>query len=283
MAITTTADLNSLFNTIYERAIFVAREMNLMVNLVSNYSDNTFHTRNFTIRPQVGAESIAEGVDYASPTTFGKSSIGTLTPGEVINQVILTDIEVMNDPDNSVADASQEMGQAIATKIDTDLISVFSSFSTDVGPGAGASATISDVAAGVSILRNRHAGSEINVVLHPYAWHDIFVLLGQPATQQALLGDVANAALRDFYLGSWLSCKWYVSANIAIDGSADGVSAIFSPQAIAFDSRIAPRMETERDASLRAWEMNMVAGYAYGLGKRPTYGLKYTCDLTEPT
>lgn len=283
MAITTKSDLNSLFNTIYERAIFVAREMNLMVNLVSNYSSNNFLTRQFTIRPQLGAETVAEGVDYASPTTFGKSSVGTLSPSEVINQVILTDIDIMDDSDNAVASASQEMGEAIATKIDTDLIGVFASFTTDVGPGAGSSATISDVAAGVSILRNRHALNNVAVVLHPYQWHDIWVLLGQPAGTQALLGEVANQALRDFYLGSWLSCNWYVSANIATDGSDDAIGGIFNPQAIAFDSRIAPRMETERDASLRAWELNMVAGYAYGLGKRPTYGVKYTSDVTTPT
>ncbi len=86
MATTTTADLNGLFNSIYERSLFVARELNLMINLVSTYSDNTFHTRTFTQRPEVTAETVAEGEDYANPTSFGKSSIGTLTPSEVIDQ-----------------------------------------------------------------------------------------------------------------------------------------------------------------------------------------------------
>lgn len=282
MATTTTADLNGLFNSIYERSLFVARELNLMINLVSTYSDNTFHTRTFTQRPEVTAETVAEGTDYASPTTFGKSSIGSLTPSEVIDQVIITDVSIMNDPDNTVADASQEMGEAIATKIDTDLVGVFASFSTDCGPGAGSAATISDVAAGISILRNRKAIG-VNVVLHPYQWHDIWVLLGQPTANQALLGDVANEALRQFFLGNWLGANWYVSSNISVDGNADAVGGVFNARSIAFDSRIAPRMEPERDASLRAWELNMVAGYAVGLGNRPTYGLKYTSDATEPT
>ena len=38
MAVTQLSDLNSLYNTIYERAVFVAREANLMTGLVTNVS-----------------------------------------------------------------------------------------------------------------------------------------------------------------------------------------------------------------------------------------------------
>lgn len=285
MAITTSSDLNSLFSDIYERAIFVAREMNLMVNLVSNYSANNFYTRHLKTRPQLTAESVTEGIDYSNAQTFGATAVGTLTPGEKIVQVVLTDIDVLNDPDGAIQDASQEMGAAIATKIDTDLVSVFGSFATDKGPGAGSAATLASVAAAVSLLRTRHATQDglINVVLHPYHWHDIWVLLGQPAANQAILGDVANAALRDYFVGRWLGVNWFTSANITVDGSDDAVSGIFTQSAIAFDGRISPYLERERDASLRAWELNMVAGYAYGLGKQPTFGVKYTADASVPS
>jgi len=284
MAITKSTDLNSLFSDIYERAIFVAREMNLMVQLVSNYSANNFYTRHLKTRPQLSAEAVTEGVDYNNAQTFGLTEVGTLTPGEKMVQVVLTDIDVMNDPDGAMQDASQEMGASIATKIDTDLVGLFSSFSTDKGTGAGNAATLASVAAGVSLLRTRFAtqDGQINVVLHPYHWHDIWVLLGQPASNQALLGEVANAALRDYFVGNWLGVTWYTSANISVDASDDAISGIFTQSALAFDSRIAPTMEPERDASLRAWELNMIAGYAYGLGKRPTYGVKYTADAATP-
>lgn len=285
MAITTTTDLNGLYNQIYERAIFVAREMNLMSQLVSQYSANTFFTRNLTIRPQVTVETTSEGVDYANAQSFGKSLIGSLTPTEKIAQVIITDIEIMNDADGTVSDASQEMGAAMAAKVDTDLVGVFSSFTTDKGTGANNAATIASVAAAVSLLRTRFAPQDgpINVVLHPYHWHDIWVLLGQPVATAAFLGDAANQALRDYFVGNWLGVRWFTSANISTDANADAVSGIFTQSAIAFDSRISPYMETQRDASLRATEFNMVAGYAVGLGKRPTYGVKYTADATEPS
>lgn len=285
MAITTTADLNGLYNEIYERALFVAREANLMLSLVSQYSANNFFTRHFTLRPTLTIENATEGVDYTNAQSFGKTELGTLTPAEKMGQYVITDIEMMNDPDGTMQDASQEIGAAMAAKIDTDLTALFSSFTTDKGTGAGNAATLASIAAAVSVLRTRFALNDgpINVVLHPYAWHDIFIQLGQPTANQALLGDVANQALRDYFVGSWVGARWFTSANIATDSNSDAVSGIFTQSALAFDSRIAPYMETERDASLRATEVNMVAGYAVGLGKRPTFGVKYTCDVTEPS
>ena len=285
MAITTTSDLNGLYNQIYERALFVLRESNLMVNLVSNYSASNFYTRNITTRPQLTVETTSEGVDYANAQSFGKTLVGSLTPQERIAQVVITDVELMNDPDNTMQDASQELGASMAAKIDTDLLSVFSSFSTDKGTGAGNSATIASIAAGISVLQTRQALNDgvINVVLHPYQWHDIWVLLGQPVVSQAFLGDLANQALKDYFVGSWLNARWFTSANISINASDDAVGGIFTQSAIAFDSRIAPYMENERDASLRATEMNFVSAYAVGLGKRPTLGVKYTTDASVPS
>lgn len=284
MAITTTSDLNGLYNQIYERAIFVLRESNLMVQLVSNYSANNFYTRNLTTRGQFTVETVAEGVDYANAQSFGKTLVGSLTPAERIAQIVITDLEIMNDPDPTVQDASQELGAAMAQHIDKDLLSVANSFATDIG-SAGSSATIAKIAAGVNILQTRFASQDgpINVILHPFAWHDIFTLLGQPVGTQAFLGDVANQALRDYYVGNWLGVRWFTSANIAIDSSDDAANLIFTQSAIAFDSRISPYVELDRDPSLRATEWNMVCGYAYGLGKRPTLGLRYTTDVTTPS
>ena len=106
MAVTQVSDLNSLFNTIYERALFVAREMNLMASLVDQRSATGWMNRVVPIRPQITAVSVAETEDFNSPTTFGKSTKATLTPGEVIAQVVLTDRDMETDPDPAVSDAS---------------------------------------------------------------------------------------------------------------------------------------------------------------------------------
>lgn len=163
------SDLNSLFAEIYEDALFVAREQNLMTNLVTNYSARGWMVRNLGIYPEIVAESVAEGEDFANPTVFSKTSLATLTPGEVIAQVVLTDRRVETDPDDARRDASTELGDAIGTKIDKDLVGLFSSLTTGVGT-ANTALTIDKMAAGISILRNAKAPNPLYVVLHPFGW-----------------------------------------------------------------------------------------------------------------
>jgi len=283
MAMTTYSDISSFINSIYERSLFVVREMNLMSNLVENYSAQGWMTRTFSTRPEISAETVSDGVDYTNATSFGKSSVGTLTPQEAIAQVVLTDRNVESDPDGARNDAATELGSAIATKIDEDLVSVFSSLSVDAGAGAGSPATIATFAEAVALLKVAKAPTtNLNAVVHPYHWHDVWVELGQPAATYSNLGDAMNEALRDYFMGRFLALNWYTSTNISVDASDDAISGVFSRQALALDMRRAYRLEPERDASLRAWELNATAGYAYGLGPRPAFGVKYTADATAP-
>lgn len=106
--------------------------------------------------------------------------------------------------------------------------------------------------------------------------------MGQPAGTYPFLGDLANQALRDYYVGSFLNATWFTSANIAIDASDDAVGAVFHQSSLGFDTRKNPTLEPERDASRLAWELNMSAGYAVGI-LRQEFAVKLTHDATEPT
>jgi len=282
MAITKYTSISTYINTIYERAVLVAREGGLMPGLVSNYSAQGRMTRQFVTRPEVSYETVADAVDYSNPTTFGKSSIGTLTPAEVIAQFILTDANVESDPDGARNQAAQELGEAAAKKVDTDLVGVFASFSTDVGT-ANSSFSTTILADAISTARAVYAPTgQLRAVLHPYHWHDIWLETGVPAATYANKDAMTARALQEYFMGSYLGIPVYTSMNIAIDTNTDAVSAVFTPQAIAFDVRRAYRLEPERDASLRAWELNATMVYAYGLGERPTWGIKATSDATAP-
>ena len=282
MAITQYTSISSFIAGIYEDSVLVAREAGLMPPLVSRYSAQGRMVRTFSTRPEVSYETVADAMDYSNPTTFGKSSVGTLTPAEVIAQFILTDANVESDPDNARNQAAQELGEAAAKKVDTDLLGVFSSFSTDTGTANSAfSSTI--MADAISTLRAAYAPSgALRAVLHPYHWHDVFLELGMPAATYANKDAMTSQALRDYWVTNFLGVSVYTSANISVDGSDDAISAVFAPQAIAFDVRRAYRVEPERDASLRAWELNATMVYAVGLGERPTWGVKITADATAP-
>lgn len=114
------------------------------------------------------------------------------------------------------------------------------------------------------------------------AWHDLWLELGKPAATYANLGDVTTQALRQYFMNELLGgVRIYTTANIAVNANDDAVSGIFAPQAIVMDTRRAVRMENERDASARAWELNINAGYGYGI-VRDTFGVKYTADAAAP-
>ena len=281
MAITTITDLNSLYNLIYEDALFVAREMNIMTNLVRNFSAQGYMARKGSIRPQITAQAKAEGIDFQNPTSFGSTLKYTLTPGVVMAQALLTDEDVQTDPSGAQQDAASELGAAIATKIDVDLVTLFQSFTTTKSAGSSA-LKISEVAAAISVLRKQSAPNPLYVVLHPYGWFDVWTELGQPAATYSFLGDMANQALNDFFVGSWMSATWFTSANIPTYSTADAYSAVFNPQALGFDTREAPTLEPERDASRKATELNMSAGYAVGI-LRQEFGAALIHDITEPT
>ena len=136
------ASLNSLFESIYEDAMFIARESNIMTNLVKHYSAKGWMVRVFSRYPEITAKAKAEGVDFTDPTVWSRTAGVNLTPAMIMAQAILTDERIDTDPEDARHTAAQELGDAIATKIDRDLVADFSSFTRDKGPGAGESATV---------------------------------------------------------------------------------------------------------------------------------------------
>lgn len=106
--------------------------------------------------------------------------------------------------------------------------------------------------------------------------------LGQPEASQAFLGDVANQALRDYFVGNWLNLRWFISSNIAIDTELDAVSGLFHQEALALDSRKPITPEVDRDADRDAWKFNMSAWYGKSV-RRSGYGVSLTHDATTPT
>jgi hypothetical protein len=110
----------------------------------------------------------------------------------------------------------------------------------------------------------------------------VWVELGSPALTAAFLGDVANEALRQYFVGSFIGLQWFTNANIAVDASDDSSGAVFHRASLAFDTRTPMTMEPDRDPSLAAWELNVVTRYAVGV-RRANWGYEIIHDATAPT
>ena len=283
MAVGTTSNISGFFNTLYERAMFVLREQNLMAGLVTPLSGRGLAPRKQGIYPQITAAEVAEGVDYSAQNTWSKSSKMTLTPKIAKAQVVITESQRDTDPDDTMNDASDELGMSLATKIDVDLVGVMGSFANDAG-AVGSALTLKRTAAAMSRLQNAKARAPFYYVLHPYGWYDVWVELGQPTANQSFLGDTANAALRDYAVSSFNGATWLTTSNISVDSSDDAISGLFTREAIALDVRKSPEMNVDEDPSIAGYgyEINMETWYAVGT-RRDEHGIKLTHDATTPT
>lgn len=106
-------------------------------------------------------------------------------------------------------------------------------------------------------------------------WLDVWNEIGKPSTS-LVPNDIATGALRDYFVANLVNAQWYQHAGVV-----SSTSAVFNRQALALDMRRAPRLEAERDASKRAWELNETAGYAVGI-RDATCGAKIKADATAP-
>lgn len=274
---------NSLFANIYPDALLIARANCVMAQLVTTYNDSSgTEQRIFSQREQATAQNVDEGTDFASPDRMGKASLATLTPGEVMSQVVLSDRAIRQDP-RVVADAAKEMGMAMAQKIDEDLISTFTSLTGMAVGTANTTLTWANVLAGQARLFAANVPGPYNVVLHPYQAYDLTTEVGLTKNLASTPDSVKNGLAEDMWLGSFQNMNFYVSNNIEADGSDDAVGAMFSSEAIALDVRIAPHgYAPEFDASARETEFNLHADYAFGV-RRPLYGGEITSDVTAPS
>lgn len=276
-----TANISDDILAIHEDAWFIARESVLMPSLVTPYNSGGWEDRKLFTYPQISATTVGETQDYSNPTVFGKTLSVTLTPAEIMAQSILTDRRIETDRQNARNDCAQELGMAISDKIESDLLSLFDSFTTNDNSSTGGTAVFSLqlVANSIADLRTQKARGPFYVVLHPYHWLDVWNEIGKPSTS-VVAADAANRAMADYFVANLVNAQWYQHAMIDTT-SNKATSAVFNREAMALDMRRSPRLEPERDASKRAWELNETAGYAYGI-RRDAFGAKIEADATAP-
>ena len=274
MAATTSTTLDDLFANIIAQARFTAEEESLMLGLVTQYNigDEAGKTIQVPKYPAITAADLTEGTDMTS-TTVSTSSVN-ITVGEVGAQVVLTDLAAMG-AGNPAEELGTVLGNSIATKMDKDLIALFDGFSSALG-AAGQEITVADLFKAAATLRTNKAQGEIFAVVHPYPAYQLKANLTNTFANPN--GGVAqNTAMVNAYVGTIAGMDVYESANITIDGSDDAKAAVFSREALAIAMKRDFQIEAQRDASLRAFELNATA--VYGVGELDdSYGVEMLFD-----
>lgn len=274
MAATTSTTLDDLFANIIAQARFTAEEESLMMGLVTQYNigNEAGKTVQVPKYPAITAADLTEGTDMSS-TTVSTSSV-SVTVGEVGAQVVLTDLAAMG-AGNPAVELGTVLGNAIATKIDTDLIALFTGFSNGLG-AAGTEITVADLFKAQATLRNNKVTGNLAAVVHPYQAYQLKANLTNTFANPNG-GSAQNAAMVNGYVGTIAGIDVYESANVSVDGNDDAIGCVFAPEAIAIAMKRDFDIETQRDASLRAFELNATA--VYGVAELDdSYGVKLTFD-----
>jgi HK97 family phage major capsid protein len=272
----TSSTLSELYTEIVAEAQFVATEQSIMRNLVRNYQiSGGGKAVEVPIYSAVSAAAVAEATDLSN-TAIDPSS-ATITASEVGVMTTLTDLARNSAPRNVAADIGRLFGEAIAKKQDTDLIALFDGFSVTSGDGTGAMSAAVIFNALSTLRANSLPISECAVVLHPKIAYDLKANLTNTFAN-ANANDLANEALRNGFVGRLAGMPVFETANMANTGTAgDYKGGAFHRDAIALAEMQGLKVETQRDASLRADEI--VATAVYGVGEiHDSYGVELHYD-----
>lgn len=272
---TTSTSLNDLLPQIVAEAMFVANERSIMRNLVKTYDIPMGNGKTITVPryPVQSAAGLTEGTDLSN--TAISTDGATLTVSEVGIMATVTDFARMTSSSNVIADVGRIIGEAVAKKMDKDLLALFSGFSNGVGDNSTA-LSAATIAKAIATLRAQSVpGDALYAVVHPYVAYDLKSDLTN-SFQNPNSGIIQNEAMATGYVGTLFGVPVFESANIS-DTDGDSVGAVFHRDALGLAMLQDIRIETQRDASLRADEV--VATAVYGVGELyDNYGVKVTAD-----
>ena len=272
----TSSTLSELYTEIVAEAQFVAQEQSIMRNLVRNYAiTGGGKAVEVPIYAAVSAAAVSEATDLSN-MAINPTSV-TITASEVGVMTTLTDLARNAAPRNVAADIGRLFGEAIAKKQDTDMTALFDGFSFGIGDGTAA-ITAARVFQAASDLRNNALNiNECAVVLHPKIAYDLKANLTNTFANSNA-NDLANEALRSGFVGQLAGLRIFETSNISNTGNAgDYKGGAFHRDALALAEMQGLKIETQRDASLRADEI--VATSVYGVGEiHDSYGVEIHMD-----
>jgi hypothetical protein len=276
------SNIAAFVQTIYEDAMLVVRENTLAVNLVTVYRDRSGTAARSNADYGTATIGAIGETDDLTSQAFTPSVLSTLTPSEAGGQFFLTDLRVETDSNPVRNDAAMEMGAAVADKIDRDILSNISSLTGGTVGASGTAITWGYFSAMLARLVVQKAPRPYVFVCHPYQWNVLAKAASVAAAARTNAPEyLMDAVARNYFVQNYSGVDIFVTSNVPVS-STDAYCGMFSRSALAFDERRAPRLEPERDASRRGWELNMTTVYAHGVW-RPKFGIQGIFDATAPT
>lgn len=268
---TTSTSINDLMPLITQEALFVASERSLMRNLVRNYTIAPGQGKSTVVPryPKVTATSLNEGV---APSNTEVTTDGvTLTVAEVGLSAVISDIALIGASSNVIADVGRLFGEAIARKMDTDIMALFDSIggvSNIGGVSTAATAALLFQAAAKLRAQGYDTAMDCAFILHPNVAYDVKSTI--TSTFAAPASAVGNSALENGYIGMLAGIPVYESSLVGVTGDSGGTTGDYACALIHRDALGLAMMkditiESQREATLRGFTLTGSAVYATGV------------------
>lgn len=276
MAITTTTELAETIPTVIEEARYTAQHQAVMANLVWKITkqQGDGSTVNVPYWGEVTAGALAEGIDMTVSSTMEDTNV-PVTPAEVGVKIILTDKLIRDNMNDVKAAAGKILGNAMEKKRDQDLLGKINDANSTNSLGSNSTTlTMGLVAACRALLAGNPTSSggpapmPYVFVHHPYTLLDLVDVVTPvvPAAGTLNVGGSAmfDEILREYAIGRLFGMPIIEDGNLDIATSTAGKGGAFASGVgggIILATANEWSVEPERDASLRAWELNIVGEY----------------------
>lgn len=215
------------------------------------------------------AAAVSEGVETANTALTSDSVSGTAS--EIGIQATITDVLDLASIAATKGAQLNQLGRALADKMDVDICALFSGFGTSVG-STGSAAALADLLDAIYNVEVNDAGDlgPLVGVIHPLQGHNIRteVEADSASIYTNAVGDASDgsrvlAKNMAGYHGSWMGIDLFQSTNVPTDATDRNGGVFVRDYALAMVRKYAARVEPMRWAPIRGWVL--VASAMYGV------------------
>ena len=275
-------------------AVIAFNKANVMLPLVTSKQavrgSNHVQFADYTKLATSDVGTPADGADETTVTSV-TTTARTATISEHVIRADVSDLAVMGNAEDLTGNVGAALGNAVAAKLDDDLVELGKTFS-QTECGAGTQLALSHIFGSMRQLKSAGAPMPYNLVLSPkQVWgaKGISSLLqdaavtGSNSKPMSLLGSKGDEYVANGMIGSLAGFDVYWSDQIDEDVSSGGDAAGFAFSrgaiglAIGVDGLF--RLETERNASFRTTEY-VVCGFWGEVEIKDSFGVYVLSDVS---
>jgi N4-gp56 family major capsid protein len=279
------AGMSDVFTALLGDAQFAAFENSIARQIVTafDYPANAGKVLQVPVYSALTAAALTEGSAPSAANSNAQSVNVTL--GEIGVYVQVTDLLRDSAQRDVIADLGLNAGRAIAEKMDTDVFSLFNSFSASVGTQDSA-ITVDNLFEAIATLRANKVSGPLFAVVGPRQALQLKKALYNAGGTVATASGLGSAILDRGFIGTIGGCTIFESTLVKsdLDGDADSelnmVGAVFAPTAIGHAMRGGISMETQRQATTRATDVVMTAVTGQAILQN-SHGVKIVGSATD--